>query len=472
MIRSRSSRTCSSAEGLVRLLALTLLAAALPRPAAAAADPSDRLLLARPFPIEAAPSFPGALFHWIDSLAGTSNGKTIPVHQQEYVELFGPMTDADKAQLDAFVAARAEHLQRLQAAAARGGPPAKFSALLGTFCSSATVEEALDRAKDELSPGSWNGLAGALAYFRPKYERIWHDGEIPKAFLARARSDPSVSRLESLLARIVRFYQVDPLRAPPPRLALVPVRPGGGTHAEAIGGVLLLEIRAGAASGRLGGHLRHDPAAARRALGRGDPDRARARGRRPHVPPRCLVDRPALVPHARRRPAGQAHVPRGRLGPRSRQDARRELSPGGFAAGRAASPAGCPALGRNLYCSAGRPGPRRQASRGDETMSGRIHERGEGRIGLLIALALFGSGIFLGIKIIPVRINAYEFRDFIQEECRFAAHELRLPLDKKNLTMERTMREMVITAKYEQVIDLKVTKYVYKFDHEERAPLF
>jgi hypothetical protein len=240
MIRSRSSRTCSSAEGLVRLLALTLLAAALPRPAAAAADPSDRLLLARPFPIEAAPSFPGALFHWIDSLAGTSNGKTIPVHQQEYVELFGPMTDADKAQLDAFVAARAEHLQRLQAAAARGGPPAKFSALLGTFCSSATVEEALDRAKDELSPGSWNGLAGALAYFR-----IWHDGEIPKAFLARARSDPSVSRLESLLARIVRFYQVDPLRAPPPRLALVPVRPGGGTHAEAIGGVLLLEIRAG-----------------------------------------------------------------------------------------------------------------------------------------------------------------------------------------------------------------------------------
>jgi hypothetical protein len=31
---------------------------------------------------------------------------------------------------------------------------------------------------------------------------------------------------------------------------------------------------------------------------------------------------------------------------------------------------------------------------------------------------------------------------------------------------------MVISAKYEQTIDLKVTKYVYKFDHEERAPLF
>jgi hypothetical protein len=121
-------------------------------------------------------------------------------------------------------------------------------------------------------------------------------------------------------------------------------------------------------------------------------------------------------------------------------------------------------------------------------MNTRRWERGEGRLGLLIALALLGSGIFLGIKIIPVRVNAYEFRDFIQEECRFAAtrnhddeirkrifdkaKELRLPLDKKNLKMERTTREMIISAKYEQTIDLKVTKYVYRFDHEERAPLF
>ncbi|HEX4822774.1 MAG TPA: hypothetical protein VFV19_00515 [Candidatus Polarisedimenticolaceae bacterium] len=121
-------------------------------------------------------------------------------------------------------------------------------------------------------------------------------------------------------------------------------------------------------------------------------------------------------------------------------------------------------------------------------MNGRKNERGEGRIGLLIAVALLGSGIFLAVKIIPVRINAYEFRDFIQEECRFAAtrnhdqeiynrifdkaKELRLPLDKKDLTLERTNREMIITAKYQQTIDLKVTQYIYKFDHEERAPLF
>jgi hypothetical protein len=121
-------------------------------------------------------------------------------------------------------------------------------------------------------------------------------------------------------------------------------------------------------------------------------------------------------------------------------------------------------------------------------MNNRRSERGEGRIGLLIAIALLGAGIFIAIKVIPVRVNAYEFRDFITEECRFAAtrnrdediakrifdkaQELRLPLTKKDLHLERTTTEMIITAKYEQTIDLKFTKYVYKFNHEERAPLF
>jgi hypothetical protein len=117
-----------------------------------------------------------------------------------------------------------------------------------------------------------------------------------------------------------------------------------------------------------------------------------------------------------------------------------------------------------------------------------MNERGEGRIGLIVALALLGAGIFLGVKIIPVRVNAYEFRDFIQEECRFAAtryndgdilkrivdkaKSLDIPLERKNLTLERTTREMIITAKYQQTVDLKFTKYVFKFDQQEHAPLF
>jgi hypothetical protein len=115
-------------------------------------------------------------------------------------------------------------------------------------------------------------------------------------------------------------------------------------------------------------------------------------------------------------------------------------------------------------------------------------EKGEGRIGFLIALIIVGLAIFLGMKVIPVRINAYEFRDFLREEARYAAvrhddatvtkrilaraKEMDIPLNPKNLTVTRTTGEMIITAKYEQPIDLKVTTYVYKFDAKEKAPLF
>jgi len=115
-------------------------------------------------------------------------------------------------------------------------------------------------------------------------------------------------------------------------------------------------------------------------------------------------------------------------------------------------------------------------------------ERGEGRIGFLISVIVVGIAVFLGIKIIPVRIDAYEFRDTLREEARYAAvrhddetvanrimqkaKELEIPLRRKNLTLHRTTGEIVIQASYEQPIDLKVTTYVYKFQAKEKAPLF
>lgn len=118
----------------------------------------------------------------------------------------------------------------------------------------------------------------------------------------------------------------------------------------------------------------------------------------------------------------------------------------------------------------------------------RSSERGEGRIGLLISLIVVAVAIFLGAKIIPVRITAYEFRDVLREEARYGAvrltdeavskrildkaSELEIPLLKKNLSVHRTPSQMVISATYEQPIDLKLTTYVYRFDATEKAPLF
>jgi hypothetical protein len=115
-------------------------------------------------------------------------------------------------------------------------------------------------------------------------------------------------------------------------------------------------------------------------------------------------------------------------------------------------------------------------------------QRGEGRLGLIVALAIVGVGAFLGVKIIPVRIQAYEFRDFVEQECRTAAlnnddkkiaksimekaGDLELPLERKNLKLRRTTSEMVISARFEKPIDLKVTTYNFKYEVESRAPLF
>ena len=52
------------------------------------------------------------------------------------------------------------------------------------------------------------------------------------------------------------------------------------------------------------------------------------------------------------------------------------------------------------------------------------------------------------------------------------AKALEIPLTKKNLRIRRTAGEMIISAAYEQPINLKVTTYVYKFTAVERAPVF
>jgi hypothetical protein len=115
-------------------------------------------------------------------------------------------------------------------------------------------------------------------------------------------------------------------------------------------------------------------------------------------------------------------------------------------------------------------------------------QKGEGRVGFFIALIIVAVVVFLGIKIIPVRISAYEFRDTLREEARYAAvrnddekvavrimekaKELEIPLKRNQLKIRRTTGEMIISAYYDQPIDLKVTTYVYKFKATEKAPLF
>jgi hypothetical protein len=130
------------------------------------------------------------------------------------------------------------------------------------------------------------------------------------------------------------------------------------------------------------------------------------------------------------------------------------------------------------------------AERGAERNAMRRSEsqRGEGRAGAIFALALCLVAVFLAVKIVPVRVNAYEFKETLREEAKYisvhrnnaqglerllqAAESLEIPVSAKNIKIRRTKAEVIVSATYELPIDLKVTTYMFKFDEEMRAPLF
>jgi hypothetical protein len=115
-------------------------------------------------------------------------------------------------------------------------------------------------------------------------------------------------------------------------------------------------------------------------------------------------------------------------------------------------------------------------------------QRGEGRMGFFVALAVFCVGVFLAVKFVPEKINAYEFRETLREEAKnISVHRndrqalerildradaLNLPVTEKNIDIRRTQSEVIVSAKYEKPIDLKFTVYKFKFEEEMRAPLF
>jgi hypothetical protein len=221
-------------RGLARWLAACALAVTIAGAGETEPSADEPLLLGASYPLEAAAPLSTALFHWVDSLAGTSGGKTIPAYRREYLDRFGALDERDTEALLAFRKAKTSHGRRAQG-----------SALLAAFCETATVADALAAARPPLEPAESEAIRGALDRFLPRYRQIWADGEVPNAFLARAEKDPARRSLARLLARIAAFFDVDPVASPRPRIVVVPVPPGYGTHAEAVDRNLLIEVRPG-----------------------------------------------------------------------------------------------------------------------------------------------------------------------------------------------------------------------------------
>jgi len=124
----------------------------------------------------------------------------------------------------------------------------------------------------------------------------------------------------------------------------------------------------------------------------------------------------------------------------------------------------------------------------DKTSESRVSERGEGRFGTLVGLCVLLLTIYLGFKVLPVMVNAYSFRDFIEQEARFAAlkkadeevskrvlikaQELELPIGPKDIRVSRSNTHFDIAVKYTVPIKTPVYTYQWVFDEKTRAPLF
>ena len=116
-------------------------------------------------------------------------------------------------------------------------------------------------------------------------------------------------------------------------------------------------------------------------------------------------------------------------------------------------------------------------------------ERGEGRIGTLFGVLVLAVFIYLGVKIVPLLINVYEFRDSIEEQARFAAlprhdddvvkktilrkaQELELPVGSKDVIVNRSSTRIDIQVKYTLPIETPVYTYNWHLDESLSAPLF
>jgi hypothetical protein len=227
---------------LLGLLATSAGAAGEPDPAQRDGDAAPKNLLGEVYPIEVRISFQAALFHWLDSLTavtgpGMTAGKTTEAHRLDYEKVAGEPSTEDLRMLQRFAETR-----RSIAARSRGGSE---NHLTRAIFEEPTLTDALERVGPLVEAQEARELRTVFDYFTVHYERIWRNGKVVRGFVERALRDRDRQALGAFMGRVAGFYGTDLADSEVPRLILVPVRDGHGTHAQAVGPDLLIEIRPG-----------------------------------------------------------------------------------------------------------------------------------------------------------------------------------------------------------------------------------
>jgi len=117
----------------------------------------------------------------------------------------------------------------------------------------------------------------------------------------------------------------------------------------------------------------------------------------------------------------------------------------------------------------------------------KLRARGESKIGCVFWVLVMGIVAMIAWKMVPVKINSAQFYDYMEEQAKFGlqaktegikrqimqkAVDLDLPVDSKNLKVQRTGTEIRIHCTYEIPIEFPFYTYVWKFDEKINRPLF
>ena len=112
-------------------------------------------------------------------------------------------------------------------------------------------------------------------------------------------------------------------------------------------------------------------------------------------------------------------------------------------------------------------------------------ERGEGKLGLIVMVLLLAAVIFVLVKVVPPRVNAYEFKDFMETYARTdcwsrteeqmkkdlleKAKTLNLPIKADDIKVQRSGANVRLRATFDVPVDLKVHTLVLHYDFTQDA---
>ncbi|MGH9463834.1 MAG: hypothetical protein ACRD1X_21735 [Vicinamibacteria bacterium] len=114
--------------------------------------------------------------------------------------------------------------------------------------------------------------------------------------------------------------------------------------------------------------------------------------------------------------------------------------------------------------------------------------RGEVRMSSLLSLAVLIFAVYEGFQFVPVLFAQYEFKDAIVEEAKFSAYktpetirdnllkkaaELRLPIERQDVVVERRPTSTRIQVQYELSVEwLPGQEYWWEVNEDEESVLF